>query len=525
MSYSTAWLEDPSAIRGIFIEATRYNVLSTTEEQVYLSTVGYVTTDRSVSFDPIVAGDITLTESMSVDGGLSFSFGDITIYNNNGERDSWLDTSKYIWVNRPIQIYYGDPFWTTTNIASLKTEFLKVFDGLIADIDSKKRDTLNLLIRDKMEKLNSPITESKLGTYGTWAGGQPNEDTIKPLVFGEVFNIEPLLIDPSQLEYMVNDGAFERLIEVRDNGVPIYTDGTLTSGLDGGAPSLSTGKFKLAHPLAGQITASVQGVKREINLSDGSEIATYNNNIAKLITLIAMKYGKVGVTSLSSSEIDLTNFSSFASSNTQSVGIAIFDRDNLLDVCQRLANSIGAQLYFDREGKLKLLRLGSPVSPTVTITDSDIYHGTLSVSRRIPVVAATKVAYCKNWTVQEGLLTGIPDEHKKNFATEWYTKTYVNSGIKTTYKLFDDPEQKETMLLVGSEADTEANRLNTYFTTQRTIYKFTGKARLLDLKLGQSVTLVHNRFDLYNSGSGRSGQVYSVSPNWLAAENTIEVIV
>jgi hypothetical protein len=91
--------------------------------------------------------------------------------------------------------------------------------------------------------------------------------------------------------------------------------------------------------------------------------------------------------------------------------------------------------------------------------------------------------------------------------------------------LYDDPEQKETMLLVGTETDAEANRLNTYFTTQRTIYKFTGKARLLDLKLGQDVTLVHNRFDLYNSGSGRSGQVYSVSPNWLSAENTIEVIV
>lgn len=532
MSYSQAWLEDPRSIRSIFVIVSRYNVSTTSEETLYLSTTGYVTTNADVSFDPILTGGVSLNESLSVDGGLSFSFGDIEISNPNGDLDTWVSDSSYVWVNRPIKIYYGDPQWNTTNITSFETDFLKIFDGLVANIDSRNRTTLNIKVRDKMERLNAPLTENKLGTYGTWgAGTQPNKDTIRPLVFGEVFNIEPLLVDPSLLKYMFNDGttaASELVIEIRDNGVPIYTAPGITAGLTTGATiDLTNGTFVLAHPLAGGITASIQGVKNSINLSTGALVTgTYDNNIANLIALITTQYGK-SYTKLTASDLDLTNLSTFAAANTQAVGISISGGENVLTVCQQLADSIGAQLYFNRVGKLQLLRLGAGFtgSSVTTITDSDILLNSLSISSKLNVVAASKIGYVKAWVVQEGLVTGIPDEHKLMFATEWYTRTATNSTAQSLYKLHVDPQQKDTMLLVGADADSEASRLKNYYSSPKTIYKMTCTSNMLGLELGQNITLIHNRFGLYNGGSGRAGQIYSLSPNWLAGTVEVEVII
>lgn len=529
MSFSQSWLEDQSALRHLFVEVVVRDVVGATEITKYLSTTAYATTDASLVFDPILKSDMKITESISLDGGISMSVGDIPIHNINGDYDSWLDATQYIWNNRSIKVYYGDPYWDSTNLTDFKTKFLLIFDGIVSDIDSRDRDTLNLKIRDKLEKLNIPVTENKLGTYGTWAGGQQNQDSIKPLIFGEVHNIQPLLTDPSLLEYMFNDGPSESLIEIRDNGVPIYTAPGITGGLTTGATvTLSTGKFTLNQSLAGDITVSVQGVKNSINLSNGSQTNTYNNNIASIIALITTQYGRVS-SRLTVDELDLDNLNSFGTANTQAVGVAITDRENVLSICQALAESVGAQLVFSRAGKLQLIRLGdytgSPVVTTVTDSDIVFNSGGLSISRRSDIRAATKIGYCKNWTVQQNLLTGIPEQHKDMFRTEWYKVSSSDNTIKTNYKLFDDAQQEDTYLIAASDASAEATRRNNYFKQVRTVYKFKGTARLLSLILGQQLTLIHNRFNLYNGGSGRTVQVVGLSPDWLKGQIDVEVAI
>lgn len=520
MPYSQNWLEDTAVRRCILIKATVYDVLATSEISIYMSTTGYITSDSSVMFLPIVSGGLSFTESISEDGSTSASYGDVEIINTNGDYDSWLDSTKYVWSNRAIQLYYGDPSWVATNFTQVTTDFELIFDGIISDIDSKSRDTINLKIRDKLERLNNPITENKLGTYGTWNGGQTNQDSIRPLVFGEVHNVEPLLIDPSILEYMMNDGNTENLIELRDNGVPIYS----VADLPGGATvSLATGKFTLTYPIYGVLTASLQGVKNSIDLSTGNLVSgSYVNRVANLIALITTQYGK-SYSKLSNTDLDLDNLQTFDSANTQTVGIIITDRDNLLSVCEALASSLGAQLFFTRKGKLQLLKYGVPTSDaSVTITDNDILHHSLNIVNRTKVIAATKLAYAKNWTIQTNLLTAIPQQHKDLYATEWLTVTIKDDTIRSLYKLNVDPIQKDTYLITTANATTEATRLNDYFKTVRTTYGFTGTSKLLSLKVGQPVVLQHNRFGL---SSGLSGQVVSLSPNWSKGQVGVEVLI
>jgi len=538
MSYSQSWLEDPLAIRMLLVVATAYSVSPTEgspgEVDFYFSTTGYTTSDRTV-FKPIVVGSAGFTESISPDGSTSLSFGDIELHNLNGELDYLLDPAQYIWSNRKIKVYYGDPGWSYT-LAQIPGTFLTVFDGVIDDIDTRTTRTINFRVRDKLEKLNTPITENKIGTYGVWASGQQNKDTIRPIVFGEVFNTTPTLINPATLEYcfscsnpdqvsdatqtvsFANNGASESLIEIRDNGVPIYN-----SSLTGGAiVDLNTSTFKLTKTPAGAITCSIQGVKKSVSLTTGAVSDTYTNNIPNTIAVIVSQFGKSGSRLSTTSELDLPTFQGF--DQTSEIGVLVNGTENLLSVCQELASSVGGQLIMSRTGQLRLIQFGTPLSgiSSINITVDDILYDSLSVSNRPGVRAAVKLGFARNYTVQQNLLSLIPDQHKTSFATEWLTITAKNSTVGVTYKLDTDPEQKNTALISTTDANAEATRLINYFDDQRVIYRFTGKSKLLSLVLGQGVTLFHHRFGL---SSGKAGQVISLSPDWLKQQVEVEVIV
>jgi len=523
MSYSQSWLEDSNSIRGILIELTVKNILTATEEQIYLSNIGYVTADSSISYLPVISGGVQFTESLPIDGQPTISFGDIAVNNSAGELDVWLDYTKYIWANRAIQIYLGDPAWICQNLTEVHTRFEKIFDGVIADVDSVDTNTLNIKIRDKLDRLNVALTDVKVGTLGTWGTGQTNQDTIRPIIFGEVFNFSPLLINPAQLEYMFCKDASELLIELRDNGRPLYTsNGTSVILSNGATVYLNTGTFKLTTNLVGTLTASAQGVKKSINLTTGALVTdTYVNNIANLIALITREYGK---NKLTAGELDLENLLAFSVANTQPVGILVQDSSSVLSVCQQLANSIGAQLFMNRKGKLQLLRIGVPTTDTVVnITEDNILNQSLTISYRTTVIASKTINYNKNWTIQENLLTAIYPEDKANFATEYHTKTSVNTTARDNYKLSEDSiDRIDTLLLVDTEANTESSRLNALYSIPRTIYKFTGTPGLLSLKLGQGITLTHPRFNLTTA---TVGQVVTLSPNWLTSTIDVEVLI
>jgi len=638
INYTQAWLEDPTSIRGILVEVTvkdLQGIYGTAggENVIYLSNIGYVSGDSQTSYLPFLTGSLQTTESISIDGSLTMSFGDIAIANTNGERDDWLDNTKFIWTNRPIQVYLGDPRWQLATVSDIHNTatggFQKIFDGIVSDIDSSGRDVLNIKVRDKLQRLNEPLTDNKLGTNGTWGQGQTNQDSIRPLVFGEVFNISPMLVDPSQLEYMFHDvnvgttikattagtnlitctstkgfvvnaavvftasvvvsgtgltpttavfggltagttyyvktinsdttftvsttsggtvvslttaaalvtatvqaevkvSSAELVIEIRDNGVPIYTDASVytLSGVtrpQGATINYDTGKFKLTKPPSGTITASVQGAKRSVDLSTGSLVeGTYVNNIANIIALIVTQYG-LGSVRLSASDIDLTNFTTFATANTQRIGIAISDRINTLQACKFIANGANANLFMNRSGLLQLLQLGTPTADTkVNITDNDILHHSLQISGKTNVRAATKVAYCRNYTPQTTLASTLPANHNRIFQEPWLSNTVIDSTVQSDYRLDSTPTQLETALIRGIDSAALAQSLNSYWKVPRTVYSFTGTSKLLSLKLGQAVNITHNRFGLT---SGKDGQVISLSPNWVAGTISVEVII
>jgi hypothetical protein len=482
------WLADASALRCVLVEVDAS--IAGVETTHYLSTRGYTTgsadTPANTHYLPVIAGGVQLTEELSLEGAGGLSYGDIELYNLTGELDVWLD---YVWANRPIRVYLGDLLWP-------RADYQLIFDGIVADLDSKSRDRLNIKVRDKLQRLNSPVSDVKLG------GSTPNADEIIPITLGEVSNITPLLTDPAAHEYQYHDGNSEGLIEARDNGVPV----TVTD-------HPTTGKFNLTASPSGTITCSTQGDKPG---------GVYSNTIAKLIERIATGYGKSSTRFLST-DIDITNFADFNTAHPQPVGVFVRGRENCITVIQALAASVGAQAVISRTGKLRLLQIALPPGGTpVEITPADMVQDSLHIVQRIDVRSSVKLGYCKNWTVQNGLQTGIPAEHRDLFADEYLAVTQSDSAVAAVYKLDAEPIQRDTLLLGTADADAEATRELDLYKTPRTVFGFEGFSRLLTLELGQAVTLTHPRFGL---AAGKTGMVVKLQPDWINCRVNVEVLI
>lgn len=479
-----AWLGQNDSIPVLLIKAYA-NVSGT--ETLFKMSVGHFP-----DYLPIVSIGVEYVEQLGLNGSNgSLSYGDLKIDNTNGERDDWLN---YVWSNRVVEQYVGDASWN-------EDDFQLVFKGYSAsDLDSEDSETLNLKLMDRFQNLNNPISDTKLG------GSSTNKNVLIPTGFGEIFNATPILSNPATQEYQVHGSAIEQHNEV-------LTDAKLRTAV---TSDVSTGKFTFNTAVGnGVVTCTFQGDKFG---------GTYRKTIASVIQRIVTGYGKA-VDRLTSADIDTANFAAFESANTQTIGYYSTARENILPICQFLAGSVGAQMVPSRTGLLRLIKieLPAPGTPRV-ITRSQMFEkgGDIHISDRPKVQPTWILGFNKNWTPQPTLTTGVPVEIKEMLAQEWLTVKADDSTARTLYKTSEEPPQKDTALVIESEAQTEANRLRDLWKVARKVYDFTGTSDLLDLQLGDPVTLVHSRF---NMSAGKDGMVIKLKPNWLKREISVGVLV
>ena len=480
------WLQSASAVRMVLVEA-QANVAGN-EVTRCLASRPYVTgpadTPPNTAYLPLVSGGLAFTEQVSLTGEAGLSGGDIELDNRDGALDGWL---LDVWMNRPVKVWAGDPAWP-------RGQFRLVFDGVIADVGSAGRESVNLVLRDKLQRLNTPISEAKLG------GATPNKDAALPVPFGECHNVTPLLANPATLEYGFL-GAVESVFEARSNGKPV---GVVR---DGGA-----GRFRLkSDPFSTTITASVQG----------DNVGGYAPRIAPLVQRIATGYGKAS-DRFTNADLDLANLAAFDLAHPQTVGLYVADRSNQAQVIQQLAASVGAQALMSRTGQLRLVQVGLPgTGVPLAIGPAQMNERSLRAAQRLPVTAAVKIGFDKNWTVQPSLTTSIPPAHADLYATEWLTETVADQAVRERYRLSDDPVQIDTCLKTRADARAEAARRLALNKVPRTIYEFDGEPDMMMLELGQAVTLRDERYGLQD---GVPGVVVRLARFWLTGRVTVGVL-
>lgn len=481
-----AWLLSDDAHSVILVEA---NVqIGGVEQVLYLSDTPYTTHDTHIAYLACINGGVEFEERLSLTGEAQVGAGDIEFDNTDGSLDEWED---YIWVNRDVAVYMGDARWP-------RAQFRRIFQGVGAQLNPNGRDGWTLALLNKLDRLNHPALEEVLG------GTTDNAETLKPHVLGEVHGLKALLTSNNQDFLVHGGGAIEAVLEVRDIGAP-RSDVTL---------SLATGGFRVSgSKTIGEITADVQGAKPG---------GIYTNNISLLVQYLVKNYGPASQR-FTDADLDLTQLAGIAAQFTQPVGIAITDSENTLALAQALVDSIGAQLITTTLGKLRIIpiRLPGIGSPKV-VNEDDFVMDSLLISERTEVQSATRLGYCKNWTVQaSGTATGLPATSVNLLGTEWLDVTANDTSVTDTYRLTSEPERETTMLLRTVDAQAECDRRNNFRKVPHAVYEAEYFKHLMLTELGDPFTLFAGRYGLE---AGKTGIAYTIRRNWMTRRITIGVL-
>lgn len=437
---------------------------------------------------PVVVGGMEFTGDIPLDGSASISYGDIEVENGSGEFDHWL---SLVWGMTPVTVLIGDLSWQLQH-------FRVVFTGVVGSLESRSSSTLNLTIFDNLQKANTPISEAKIG------GTLSNKDELLPVTLGECFNVEPVLVNPAQLEYAVNPRGVQAILSVRDNGVPVAVYET------------GYGRFKLSASPAGQITASVVG---DVGGAGGQGPFTPGSLTKLLLSDYGSTYSK-----FQPSDFDDQSFTQLDTDKPYTVGIYMRDRKNLLATCQEILSSVSAHLVCHSTGKLRVVRLFDDAPPAVAFGQSDIVSGTLEIPEIPPVQTTVNLDYNRNWTVQSsGLATSLAPEAAELLGKEWLTATAsAPQTVVALHKRTEEPKHQQTALAKRVDAESEAQHRLAFWSVQRKVIQAEFLHRALMVELGDRVLVQHSRFGL---AEGAVGTVTHVSRSWVKGTVTLGILI
>ncbi|WP_353979388.1 hypothetical protein [Salinicola endophyticus] len=271
------------------------------------------------------------------------SYGETTLINVDGALDALVD---YAVDGRHAVISQGAG-------AARRT----VVSGTVARL-AFESDRVSVVLRGPLEPLQTPHPQATYagdnvlpdGLEGTAddIGGQP-----KPLVFGEVANATPVLVNSARLIYQVSARDDCEVTAVYDNGAPLAQGAAYDSlaALQGTAPAAGEwrayrGYVRLGASPAGTVTL---------------DATTAAPNAGDVFATLATERG------WSVAAVDVS-----ALNGLGAVRLYVTEPSDTLDLLDRLAVSVGGYLNVDADGVLRLRRLEAPQAHGVTIPDHAI---------------------------------------------------------------------------------------------------------------------------------------------------------
>jgi hypothetical protein len=416
------WLSSDDALPVIIVEATH------SDGVVYVSNAAFVSDANDVpahtTYEDVLIGDVDINSRID---SPTKSFGTLLL-SNDGELTPWIDL---FWRGFPLKVYIGDESWS-------RNDFRLVFDGINGGINIPAADRLEWTVYDYSEKLNVNI----------------GSDT-SPLSFGQLFNVDPVLIDSALLKYKVHSGAVESII-VKDNGVVI----TPTINLD-------DGEFTLLAQPAGRITV---------------DVVQFSKSTVQMVTAICAMIN-VGV--------DADNLALF--SNNTALGFYIKTPVNVASIISEILSSVGATSLFDHLGQLQIYRLEAPTLPTLFLAADDIERDGLRLLGIEQPTSTMTMGYLKNWAVQDqsSVAGSLTAAQSQSLAKEYLTVDVTNNS--DNHPLAQD-ERVNTLIADVANAQVECQRRATLRATRRRLWSAKCYLSASQVHLGQTVNVTYPDF-------------------------------
>lgn len=515
MSAFTDLLVDPYAERTYLAEITVYDKISSSVRVLYFvgGSRGFVTgpgdSPSNQFYEPRLEIPLIFSQSLYSEGKFGGSsipgYGSLTLVNDDGGLD---DFRNYAVDGRRLIIKLGSPRFSYS-------DFGTVFDGTMASIEFDN-NRLIVRVRDLQHKLSIPMQQTLYGGTGGWDGTTDIQGKPKPHCFGRVRNLEPVLVDPSNLRYQIHYTSMNSIDSVRDKGAALtnYGDYASLTLLDAAsipagyyATCLAQGCFKLGSSPVGVVTADAVGDSSSPNYSDASSL------LQKLASL-------AGITTL-----DTSSLASLKSLCPSTVGIYKTEETEFLDAMDEIANSVGAWYSFTRNGEFTVGRIDPPSgTSTATFTAVEI----LDFSRNPTVIPnwRIKVGYRPNLrTLSQSELAaqflpgGVNASQNGSLTEEYRFVSSEDSSVKTAHLLAVDQEVY-TRLDDKTDAQAEATRLLNMFKVYRDVYTVKVKTQPLSRRLGEIVTISYSRYGL---SSGKQFVIVGLVEDYVSSTVEMEL--
>jgi len=487
-------VENPYAKKKYLLILKPYDLDAAGELTLYFSGEGFVTeptdTPANTVFEPRLVEPISFSRSMFSSGkigGLSVpGFGELVLTNADGGLDAWAD---YGWDGRSVELRVGEAG------ADLQYYFT-IFQGQSKSIEFDDL-FIRVILRDNQNDFTVDYPDTLYAGTGGNEGSSDLANKPKPHCYGEVYNIEPVLVDAANNVYQVHDGQIEDIVAVYEGGVAVGS-GNVTK-------DLNNGRFTLSGNVTGIITADVKGSKPG---------GTYLETVADIIQHIVEDHA--GFTY--PGDFDTASFTALNSANSSTVGVYDQDMTTVANVLDRLINTIGGFYGFDRDGKFQV----GQVALATGSADAEFDKTTIiEITRQASAVPnyQVRVGYKKNYRVmsESDFGSSVTDANRDFMLREGDTAIATDTAIQTPYP-------NSTALIVdsffagSSAASTEATRLLNIYKTQRDFYRILVKTQPYTLKLNDVVKITFNR---YNLSSGKLFRVISIVED--AANNEVEL--
>lgn len=382
------------------------------------------------------------------------------------------------------RLYTARNIWTTPALASLET----VFAGL-AGMWFAGDDRVTVPIRDVSYWLDKLIQSDVYAGTGTYGGTAELAGTTIPKTRGNVFNISPVLIDPTNLIYQYSDaaGTVQALYE---RGAEVITFDADTTDLYSGSTTPgeyrtdnSRGLFQLGSPPVGQITIDATG---EFPVA-GSHFAL--GNIARY--LMREEAG------MPADFVDETAIGSIVTDYPYTGGIYIGPGSQMTgrQAVAYVLSSMGAKLTVGRNGKaVPMVLRASSLTATPVLALGE--HNTIAVrastlpSSLSPPPYRTRVSYQHNYTVQQDISELATSTQREFIQQSDRYATSLNAATLASFRRPNDLAPFGGALDDAADADDVAQGINDLWSVHRRLYVVTVPMEIgIGLDIGNTVIL------------------------------------
>jgi len=444
----------------------------------------------------------TLYSNGTTSGASRVNYGAVELTNVDGGLDYIL---PYSFDGRSLVIKIG-------NAGDAYSTFTTILSGTMEQVEFTF-SKVTILVRDKLAIVDMPLQTTLYAGNNSLPNGVEGVDDIakspKPLLYGQVFNIAPIMVNSSKLTYQINDGAIAAVGAVYDRGVALTFHADEPNVADLEAHNPPSGKYATCLALGYIRVGSVPTGILTCDATQGA--ASSNRTVAQVLKAMALKAG------ISSGDINASDVTALDTANSSVVGIWIDGADSAISAMDKVAQSIGAYFGFDALGSLRMGLFTTPTgSATLEININNIlsieHSRTNDTDKGIPAWRVN-LTYQKNYSVQDFDLAGAVTAARRSvLSLSALTKSAEDTAIKTQYTLAPTIE-KESLLVDATAAQTEATRLLNLYKVSRDLYTVDVALDLTQTlpDLNNVVNITMNRFGL---NSGKLFKIISIESDY-----------